>query len=145
MKLRKGTEISIYLTWNDWPETRDDYDLYLYFSNSSGDLERVAESTNVQSGSGGYPVESIEYKADRSGKYGVVVSKSQDARSRRLKIWSLNRNLDFEYSGAERSIGIPADAEGAMSVGAIYYDHYNLGRIGRLQLPRSHPRWPHQA
>ena len=125
----EGTEISIYLTWNDWPETRDDYDLYLYFSNSSGDLERVAESTNVQSGSGGYPVESIEYKADRSGKYGVVVSKSQDARSRRLKIWSLNRNLDFEYSGAERSIGIPADAEGAMSVGAIYYDHYNLGRI----------------
>ena len=128
----EGTEISIYLTWNDWPETRDDYDLYLYFSNSSGDLERVAESTNAQSGSGGYPVELIEYKADRSGRYGIVVSKSPDARSRRLKIWSFNRNLDFEYSSSEGSIEIPADAEGAMSVGAIYYARYNPGIFSLL-------------
>ena len=127
----KGTEISVYLTWNDWPETRDDYNLHLFFSNPSDDLERdpVAKSTNIQSSSGGKPVEVIEYNAERSGKYHIVVTKSQDARSRRLKIWSLNRNLDFEYSSPERSIGIPADAEGAMSVGAIYYGHYNLGRI----------------
>ena len=127
----KGTEISVYLTWNDWPETRDDYNLHLFFSNPSGDpeLDLVAKSTNIQSSSGGKPVEVIEYNAERSGKYHIVVTKSQDARSRRLKIWSLNRNLDFEYSSPERSIGIPADAEGAMSVGAIYYGHYNLGRI----------------
>ena len=126
----RGTEISIYLTWNDWPETRDNYDLYLYFSNSSGGLERnpVAQSTDVQSGSH-KPVEWIEYKAERSGQYHILVSKSPDARSRRLKIWSFHHNLDFEYSSPEGSIGIPADAEGAMSVGAIYYDHYNLGRI----------------
>ena len=122
----EGDEISVYLTWNDWPETRDDYDLYLYFSNSSGELERVAESTNVQSGSGREPVEWIEYTAERSGQYGIVVSKSPDARSRRLKIWSFRRNLDFEYSSPEGSIGIPADAEGAMSVGAVYHDYYNL-------------------
>ena len=127
----KGTEISVYLTWNDWPETRDDYNLHLFFSNPSGDpeLDLVAKSTNIQSSSGGKPVEVIEYNAERSGQYHIVVTKSQDARSRRLKIWSLNRNLDFEYSSPERSIGIPADAEGAMSVGAIYYGHYNLGRI----------------
>ena len=125
----KGTEISIYLTWNDWPNTRDNYDLYLYSSNSSGKPNRdVARSIDVQSGSH-KPVEWIEYTVEKSGQYHIAVSKSPDARSRRLKIWSFNRNLDFEYSSSEGSIGIPADAEGAMSVGAIYYDHYSLGRI----------------
>ena len=125
----KGTEISIYLTWNDWPKTRDNYDLHLYSSNSSGKLNRVvARSTDVQSGSH-EPVEWIEYTAERSGQYHIVVTKSQDARSRRLKIWSFHRNLDLEYSSPEGSIGIPADAEGAMSVGAFYYNRYNLGRI----------------
>ena len=127
----KGTEISVYLTWNDWPETRDDYNLYLHFSNPSDGLELdpVAKSTNIQSRSGGEPVEVIEYNAERSGQYHIVVTKSRDARSRRLKIWSLNRNLDFEYSSPERSIGIPADAEGAMSVGAVYHAYYDLGII----------------
>ena len=129
----KGTEISVYLTWNDWPETRDDYNLHLLFSNPSGDLDLdldlVAKSTNIQSSSGGKPVEVIEYNAERSGKYHIVVTKSQDARSRRLKIWSLNRNIDFEYSSPESSIGIPADAEGAMSVGAVYHAYYDLGII----------------
>ena len=34
-----GDEIRIFLTWNDWPVSDQDYDLYLYFRNSSGDLE----------------------------------------------------------------------------------------------------------
>ena len=123
----KGTEISVYLTWNDWPETRDDYDLYLYFSNFFGELERVAESTNVQRRDS--PVEWIEYEAERSGEYHIAVYKSEEARSRRLKIWSLNRNLDFEYSSPEGSIGIPADAVGAMSVGAVDHVFYGLGSI----------------
>ena len=125
----KGTEISVYLTWNDWPETRDDYDLYLYFSNSSDDLDLVAESTNIQRGSGSEPVEWVEYKAERSGKYHVAVRKSEESRSRRLKIWSFNENIEFEYSDAERSIEIPADARGAMSVGAVYHADYDQGII----------------
>ena len=133
-EVEKGTEISIYLTWNDWPETRDDYDLYLYFTNSSGNLDRVADTEdqglNVQSGRRGHsPVEWIEYNAERKGEYHVAVSKKQAARSRRLKIWSFNRNLDFEYSTPEGSIGIPADARGSMSVGAVHFDEYDLGRI----------------
>ena len=126
----KGTEISIYLTWNDWPDTRDNYDLYLQFKNSSGNREYVAESVDIQSNyRRGVPVEWIEYNAERSGEYHILVRKSPDARSRRLKIWSFNRNLDFEYSTPEGSIGIPADAEGSMSVGAVRFDYYDLGRI----------------
>ena len=123
----KGDEISIFFTWNDWPNSRENYDLYLDFVNSSGDLETVAESTDRQNISGGEPVESIEYKVERSGEYGISV-RSENARPKRLKIWSLNHDFE-EYSVARNSIGSPADARGAMSVGAVHYDYYNLGWI----------------
>ncbi len=121
----KGDEIRVFLTWNDWPSSRENYDLYL-FSSSDG-LERVAKSTDRQNGYGDLPVERIEYKVERSGEYGITV-RSEDARARRLKIWSLNHDFE-EYSVAENSIGSPADARGAMSVGAVHYDFYDLGRI----------------
>ena len=124
----EGDEISVFLTWNDWPTSEQDYDLYLDFVNSSGDLEPVAQSIDYQGGlSGNIPVESIEYKADRSGEYGVSI-RSEDARPRRLKIWSLNHDFK-EYSVSENSVGSPADARGAMSVGAVHYDYYNLGWV----------------
>ncbi len=124
----EGEEISVFLTWNDWPDSRQNYDLYLDFVNSSGDLETVAESTNRQNIFGGDPVEWIEIKAERSGEYGISVRSEDDARPRRLKIWSLNHDFE-EYSVAENSIGSPADARGAMSVGAVHFDYYDLGRI----------------
>ena len=123
----KGDEIRVFLTWNDWPSSRQNYDLYLDFVNSSGDLEIVVESTHRQNISGGEPVESIEYKVERPGEYGISV-RSEDARPRRLKIWSLNHDFE-EYSVAKNSIGAPADARGSMSVGAIYHRDWNVGRI----------------
>ena len=122
----KGDEIRIFLTWNDWPDSRQNYDLYLFIDSSDG-LERVVESTDRQNVFGGVPVERVEYKVERSGRYGIAV-RSEDARPRRLKIWSLNHDFE-EYSVAENSIGSPADARGAMSVGAIHFDYYDLGRI----------------
>ena len=123
----EGEEIRVFLTWNDWPNSRENYDLYLFFINSSGDLERVDISTDRQNGYGDAPVERIEYKVERSGKY-VIAVRSEDARPRRLKIWSLNHDFE-EFSVAENSIGSPSDARGAMSVGAVHYDYYDLGRI----------------
>ena len=125
----KGDEIRIFLTWNDWPTSSEDYDLYLDFVNSAGDLERVAESIELQTGLSFHsPVERIEIKAERSGEYGISVRSENDARPRRLKIWSLNHDFE-EYSEAENSIGSPADARGAMSVGAVHFGQYDLGRI----------------
>ena len=126
-RAEKGDEIRIFLTWNDWPSSQQDYDLYLDFTNSSGNLESVATSIDYQGPSGGTPIEQIEYTVERAGQYGVSV-RSEDARPRRLKIWSLNHDFK-EYSVAENSIGSPADARGAMSVGAVHYDYYSLGRV----------------
>ena len=127
-EVEEGDEISVSLTWNDFPITYQDYDLFLYFEDSSGDLREVAESINVQDSSGGFPEEWIEYEAQESGTYGIAVF-SIGTLPRRLKIWSSH---DFkEYSVAENSIGIPADARGSMSVGAIFHraDYWNASRI----------------
>ncbi|MCY4603996.1 MAG: S8 family serine peptidase, partial [Gemmatimonadetes bacterium] len=114
----EGDEISVSLTWNDFPITYQDYDLFLYFEDSSGDLREVAKSINVQDSSGGFPEEWIEYEAQESGTYGIAVF-SIGTQPRRLKIWSSH---DFkEYLVAENSIGIPADARGSMSVGAVFH------------------------
>ena len=69
----EGDEISVSLTWDDWPITYQNYDLYLYFEDSSGGLNEVAESTNIQDSSGGFPEEWIEYEAQESGTYGIAV------------------------------------------------------------------------
>ena len=120
----EGDDISVSLTWDDWPITYQDYDLFLYFEASSGDPQKVAESINIQDSSGGFPDEWIEYEAQESGTYGIVVS-SLGAQPRRLKIWSSH---DFkEYSVEESSIGIPADARGSMSVGAVHHGQWNSG------------------
>ena len=125
---KKGEDIRVFLTWDDWPTSRADYDLYLEFVNSAGELESVAESIDSQSGPSGHsPVESIEIKAERSGKYGISVW-SVEARPTKLKIWSLNHEFEAD-SVAENSIESPADARGAMSVGAVYYGDWNAGRI----------------
>ena len=124
----EGDEIFVDLTWDDWPITNQNYDLYLYFINSSDGLEQVAESTDIQNSSGGIPSERIEYKAQESGNYGIAVY-SLDTRARKLKIWS---DHDFEeFAVAKSSIEVPADARGAISVGAIYHGsgYWNTGRI----------------
>ena len=42
----KGDEIRVFLTWNDWPSSHENYDLYLDFlGNSPDDREAVAKST----------------------------------------------------------------------------------------------------
>ena len=124
----EGDEIFVDLTWDDWPITNQNYDLYLYFINSSDGLEQVAESTDIQNSSGGIPSERIEYKAQESGNYGIAVY-SLDTRARKLKIWS---DHDFEeFAVAKSSIEVPADARESMSVGAIFHraDYWNAGRI----------------
>ena len=120
----EGSVVRVNLIWDDWPITYQNYDLYLYFINSSGDLEEVAKSTNIQD-SGGDPVERIDdYTVKESGIYGIAV-RSLGAQPKRMRVWSTH---DFiNYSDAKNSITSPADAREAMSVGAIHHGQWNSG------------------
>ena len=137
-----GDAIRVTLTWDDWPTTTQDYDLYLYHQDAFGNIKEVDKSTDVQ-GDGGAPVEFIEYFAGQEGTYGISVVRVGEAEPKELRVWSWHH--DIEYPVSAGSLGIPSDARGALSVGAIHHDQWDLGTTGKLQFARPHCRWPHQA
>ena len=121
-----GDAINVTLTWDDWPITTQDYDLYLYYQDAFGNIEEVSKSTDVQ-GEGGAPVEFIEYFAGRAGAYGISVVRVGEAEPKKLRVWSWHH--DIEYPVPASSLGSPSDARGSLSVGAIHRDHWDLGIV----------------
>lgn len=122
-----GDSIQVILTWDDFPATAEDYNLHLFFIDADS-TDLVGESTTVQDGDGSDPVEWIKYIVERSGDYGISVSKMEGARAERLKIWSYNQDFE-EHAVARNSIGIPADARGAMAVGAVFHRFWDRGLV----------------
>ena len=125
-EIEVGKAIRVTLTWDDWPITTQDYDLYLYYQDQSGNIQEVDRSTDVQ-GDGGAPVEFIEYFAGRAGTYGISVVRVGEAQPKNFRVWSWHH--DIEYPVPASSLGIPSDARGALSVGAIQYDQWDLGTL----------------
>ncbi len=121
-----GDAIRVTLTWDDWPSTTADYDLYLYYQDALGNIREVGKSTDVQ-GNGGEPVEFLEYFAGITGTYGISVVRVGEAAPKRLRVWSWHH--DIEYPVSASSLGIPSDARGALSVGAIHHDQWDLGTL----------------
>ena len=121
-----GDAIRVTLTWDDWPTTTQDYDLYLYYQDEFGNIQEVDRSTDIQAG-GGAPVEFIEYFAGRAGTYGLSVVRVGEAQPKNFRVWSWYH--DIEYPVPASSLGIPSDARGALSVGAIQYDQWDWGTL----------------
>jgi hypothetical protein len=106
--------IQLYLTWDDWPRTAQDFDLFLY--DAQGRL--VASSQNYQTGFE-EPTEQIEYVAWAPGVYRARVLARRVFRTNiRLKIFNLSQQ-PIEPNVPAGSILTPADARGALAVGAI--------------------------
>jgi len=106
--------IQLYLTWDDWPRTAQDFDLFLY--DAQGRL--VASSQNYQTGFE-EPTEQIEYVAWARGVYRARVLARRVFRTNiRLKIFNLSQQ-PIEPNVPAGSILTPADARGAFAVGAI--------------------------
>lgn len=113
-------DITIFLTWDAWPTTDQDYDLYLYDS----DFNLVASSTNAQTGTQP-PTEKIVYAASDTGTYHIKIKKSSATRNEELKIFTFN--CDLQYYTAVHSIWPPADAVGVISAGAIDQANWEMG------------------
>jgi subtilisin family serine protease len=114
--------IEVYLTWDAWPRTNQDYNLYLY--NSSSAL--VVCSENSQTGTQ-EPIEDISYSvpADGAGIYDLRIQKISATSNHLLEVYSLNHDLSPAI--ASSSLLSPADADGAMAVGAIDNSDWTTG------------------
>ncbi len=106
--------IELFLTWDDWPRSGEDFDLFLY--DAQGRL--VASSQNYQTGYES-PTEEIQYVAWTPGIYRARILARRVSRGDiRLKLFDLSQH-SIEPHTLEGSILTPADARGALAVGAI--------------------------
>ena len=117
--------ISACLIWDDpWGASNNDYDLYLFDSDS----QVVASSQNVQDGDD-RPSECISYDVgpDGAGTYHLSIEKSPASSAAYIELYSFKDV--FEHQVPASSLLIPADAEGAVSAGAVYWATDGLERF----------------
>lgn len=105
----------IVLNWDDWPRSSEDYDLYVF----DRDGVVLASSRNVQAGRHA-PVEQIVYRFEDAGTYYVAIQATQTTRAHRLDLY-IHEARSMQYTSASYSLATPADARGALSVGAAFY------------------------
>jgi subtilisin family serine protease len=115
-----GDVVNVNLTWEAWPTTDQDYDLELYDS----DMDLVASSNDIQTGTQP-PTEAISYSVPATGTYYLAIYKYSATSDHRLAVFSYNHKLNPAV--ASNSISSPADAAGAMAVGAIDYENWTSG------------------
>ena len=120
-----GDIIYVTLTWNAWPATNQDYDLYLFYVGSSG-LTRVASSRNLQTGMQP-PIEAIRYTVSTSGNFCVSTQKYNAASNHKLELFSFYHDVTPYVSSS--SITSPADATGAVAAAAIDWVNWTSGPI----------------
>ena len=117
-----GQLIEVYLTWRDWPSTRQDYDLFV--TNSFGSI--VASSERVQNGSQP-PTEHLLFSAPSAGNYEIRVRPASVGSPKQLAIFNLNQDISpFVKQG---SIVTPGDCSCALAVGAVEHPNWTTGPI----------------
>jgi len=121
--LSVGYPIDLHLSWNDWPTSNQDYDLYLFRYNG-GDIELVDYSENVQSGSQP-PTEEIGVYAPASDYYFACIVKYSASSSVRFQLFSYYCTF-YDNNHLETSLSCPADATGATAVGATNWETDSL-------------------
>lgn len=136
-----GTVLDLYMTWNDWPTTSQDFDLQLYYWTGSA-WARVTTGysggwygEDIQDGSTvPYPYEEIVNVVPYTAAYAVVVKSWGTTTTPKfiLRCYGITYptyNVYDSYDLAPGSICIPADAASAFTVGAIDQTTYTTGTI----------------
>jgi Subtilase family len=114
-----GDSVYAYMNWNDWYESDQDYDLYVF--NESG--HTVAASTDLQDGSQ-WPVEGVSFTAPYTGIYHIAVYKDHADKPVKIELF-LSKDYPQFYTSAS-SLTIPADNKRAIAAGATYWENDEL-------------------
>jgi subtilisin family serine protease len=115
-----GDTIEVYLTWDAWPTTSQDYNLYLL--DSAQDIIPLPSGTTTQSDTP--PIEKISYDVTSTDTYYLAIYHNS-ATSHHLEVYSIYHNLSPAVVSS--SLLGPADAARAMAVGAINYNNWTTG------------------
>lgn len=118
ISLTAGSPVSLYLSWNAYPTTNVDYNLYLYDGVPGAGGTLVDSSANLQVGNAySSPYEAIDYTAATTGTYYIVVEKKNGATPHlSLTLFSTGPDLGVKTTGS--SLAQPADCNNVLAVGA---------------------------
>ncbi len=114
--------LGLWLTWDGWPTTDQDYDLYLV-QMPFGNI--VASSTNNQTG-GQPPGEQIVYYPLKAGTYGVVIRAYNAPGKPRLELYCTTQ-VKLQHAVKESSVPAPSDLESVLTVGAMGWSTWSGG------------------
>jgi len=111
-----SSQLTIVLNWDDWKNVTEDYDLFLY--DSQGNLVASAEDTQ-DGGPGQLAAEGLVLNDVTDEVYYVSIKAYNTTRAGTLDLYAVG--TDIEFPVAEHSMNTPADARGALTVGATEY------------------------
>lgn len=120
--VKAGTSSYLILSWNDWGSANQDYDLVLYDKNGSV----LAKAEDLQSGQPGQrPLELISYHFATADTYLLSVQ-NRDGQARgdaTFDIFVYYGEIPTQFRVGASSLGTPADAHGAFTVGAVNWSN----------------------
>lgn len=112
----QGDSVTVVLNWDDWAAVTEDYDLFVY--DTQGDL--VASAEDAQDGSPGQiAAEGLMLRTLEGEIYHVAVAAYETSRAGVLDLYVPGAVIEFPV--VQNSLSSPADARGAISVGATAY------------------------
>jgi len=114
-----GDVVKFVLNWDDWDVGDQNLDLFIVDSYKND----IASSQNIQSGPGD-AVEYISYQFSDSGPYSIAFYGANVTRQVILDFFIYNGEI--EYYTKEYSLGSPADAAEAFTIGATYWGDDSL-------------------
>ena len=120
-----GDTVNIYMTWDDWTASDQDYDLYLY--NSAGTA--VSSSTSYQSGTQA-PSEALFYYVSTSGNYEIAIYNHNASLTPNIEFFAFTdsgSDVNLEYHHPESSIVTPANSAKVVAAGAIRQSSWTTG------------------
>lgn len=117
--------LQLWMNWDDYPDTGQDYDLYLYqYNDGAEEWEIVASSTDRQDGDDA-PVETIAYlNRVNDGKFAFAVKKYNATTNVDFTVFASDPIANRVYSS---SMIDPAVYEDAVTVAAIARENYSTG------------------
>jgi Subtilase family len=117
--LQEGDLFIAFLNWDDWFQSSQDYDLYVF--DQSGRL--MTWSEGYQDGSQ-RPTEAAGFVAPYSGSYFVAIHRYDATRDVKLETFFVVESAQavrMQYVVPAGSLTVPADTDGAIAVGATYW------------------------
>ena len=124
--LNAGEDLIVFLNWDDWFQSAQDYDLFIL--DSAGNV--VAASTGFQTGFQN-PTEAAGFTAVTPGTYHVVINRFSATRSVFLEMFFFV-DREMQYNVPAGSLTIPADSEDAVAVGATFWGDDTIENFSSL-------------